>query len=152
MLRVKRKGSLEYFVGRRYGDFSKLHKALRQEIPGKVLPPMPKKNKQNSTTRNLIDGIRGKDDDYDDASSVSSQSTTQTGFGDKMKNLSVKNSKGSRKWMTISKLANPDRSPPFDIGRFDGEGVDRHERKLSSRNTRPATGELQPAGGTKLTR
>lgn len=49
LLRVKRKGELEYFVGRRYGDFARLHKKLRLELPGKVLPPLPKKNKTNST-------------------------------------------------------------------------------------------------------
>ncbi|PMD41794.1 hypothetical protein L207DRAFT_458368 [Hyaloscypha variabilis F] len=73
ILRVKRKGELEFFVGRRYGDFSRLHKRLRTELPGKVLPPMPKKNKQSSTASNLLSAVRGGDDS--DASSVSSVST-----------------------------------------------------------------------------
>jgi hypothetical protein len=70
---VKRRGELEFFVGRRYGDFSRLHKKLRTELPGKVLPPMPKKNKQSSTTSNLLSAVRRGSDS--DASSVSSVST-----------------------------------------------------------------------------
>jgi hypothetical protein len=70
---VKRKGELEFFVGRRYGDFSRLHKRLRTELPGKVLPPMPKKNKQSSTASNLLSAVKGGDDS--DASSISSIST-----------------------------------------------------------------------------
>jgi hypothetical protein len=64
---------LEFFVGRRYGDFSRLHKRLRTELPGKVLPPMPKKNKQSSTASNLLSAVKGGDDS--DASSTSSIST-----------------------------------------------------------------------------
>ncbi len=73
-MRIKRKGDLEFFVGRRYGDFHRLHKRLRTELPGKVLPPMPRKNKQDSTATNLIYGLTGRVDD-DDASSISSMST-----------------------------------------------------------------------------
>ncbi len=73
-MRIKRKGDLEFFVGRRYGDFHRLHKRLRTELPGKVLPPMPRKNKQNSTATNLMYGLTGRIDD-DDTSSISSMST-----------------------------------------------------------------------------
>lgn len=76
-MRVKRKNELEFFIGRRYGDFSRLHKRLRTELPGKVLPPMPKKNKQSSTASNLLGGLTGRGDD-DDASSISSVSTMGT--------------------------------------------------------------------------
>ncbi|KAH8593642.1 hypothetical protein B0O99DRAFT_515265 [Bisporella sp. PMI_857] len=72
ILRVKKKGEIEHFIGRRYGDFSRLHKRLRTELPGKVLPTMPRKNKQSSTASNIVSGITGKDDD---ASSISSVST-----------------------------------------------------------------------------
>jgi hypothetical protein len=75
-MRVKQKGSLEYFIGRRYGDFKRLHQKLRTELPGKILPPLPKKNKQSSTTSNLINGVMGRDED--DASSMSSVSTMGT--------------------------------------------------------------------------
>lgn len=71
---MKRKGELEFFVGRRYGDFSRFHKRMRTELPGKVLPPMPRKNKKSSTASNLYHGVMGSNDD-DDASSISSVST-----------------------------------------------------------------------------
>lgn len=73
ILRVKRKGGMEYFVGRRYGDFARMHKRLRTELPGKILPSLPKKNRQSTTASNLISSITGGNDS--DASSVSSVST-----------------------------------------------------------------------------
>ena len=69
ILRVSKGGQPDIFIGRRYGEFAKLHKRLRRELPGKVLPPLPKKNKANSFL-----SFGGGDDD--DASSVSSVSTT----------------------------------------------------------------------------
>ncbi|TAQ89555.1 hypothetical protein B7494_g2111 [Chlorociboria aeruginascens] len=92
ILRVKKKGELEYFIGRRYGDFNRLHKKLRTELPGKILPPMPKKNKQSSTTTSLISGITGKDDDN---SSLSSVSTMATGAEGSTKNLILKDHRRS---------------------------------------------------------
>lgn len=74
ILRVKKKGENEYYVGRRYGDFSRLQKQLRLELPGKVLIPLPKKNKSSSATGGLFGGGAGSDDD-----SVSSASTQRTG-------------------------------------------------------------------------
>ena len=71
IIRVKREGEPELFIGRRYGDFARLHKRLRTELPGKVLPPLPRKNKQSTRA-----SFWGGDDD-DDASSVSSLSTMQ---------------------------------------------------------------------------
>ena len=94
LLRVKRKGGLEYFVGRRYGDFSRLYKKLRTELPGKVLPPIPKKNKSNSTTSNLLGSITGKDDS--DVSSLSSASTQMTGAG-----LASGSGEGGQKMLSI---------------------------------------------------
>lgn len=82
---------MEFFIGRRYGDFARLHKRLRTELPGKILPPMPKKNKQSSTASNLLSGITGRGDD-DDASSISSVSTMGTvpQVASSMNTLSVK--------------------------------------------------------------
>lgn len=81
-------------MGRRYGDFNKLHKKLRIELPGKVLPPMPRKNKQSSTASNLMSGIRGEKDD--DASSISSVSTLGTlGTESSLRNLTVKDHRRS---------------------------------------------------------
>lgn len=77
MLRVTRAGQPDIFVGRRYGEFVKLHKRLRTELPGKVLPPLPRKNKSSISSSVLSSG--GGDDD---ASSVSSVSTQGTGHDD----------------------------------------------------------------------
>ncbi|KAG6313513.1 hypothetical protein E4U22_000888 [Claviceps purpurea] len=77
LLRIKQKGELEHFVGRRYGDFAKLHKRLKTELPGRILPPLPKKNKSSTTTSALWTGWSNADDS--DASSVSSVSTRRTG-------------------------------------------------------------------------
>ncbi|CZS89166.1 probable membrane coat complex Retromer, subunit VPS5/SNX1, Sorting nexins, and related PX domain-containing proteins [Rhynchosporium graminicola] len=89
ILRVKRKNEMKFFIGRRYGDFTRLHKRLRTELPGKILPPMPKKNKQSSTASNLLSGLTGRGDD-DDASSISSVSTIGTAPTSSMNTLSVK--------------------------------------------------------------
>lgn len=66
LLRVKQKDRSEIHVARRFGDFAKMHKKLRQELPGKVLPPLPRKNKNSSLFTSADD---------DDASSMSSVST-----------------------------------------------------------------------------
>ena len=77
LVRVKKANRQEYYVGRRYGEFAKMHKRLRTEMPGKVLPPLPRKNK-SSTFSSLL-AIPGGDDD---ASSISSVSTQDTGTFD----------------------------------------------------------------------
>ena len=70
LIRVKRRDEHEVFVSRRFGDFRRMHKKLRVELPGKVLPPLPRKNKAHSM-------YSGKEDD--DADSISSISTQDTG-------------------------------------------------------------------------
>jgi hypothetical protein len=75
LLRIKRKGELEHFVARRYGDFARLHKNLRTELPGKVLPSLPRKNKSDSTTTEFMGGKSGGNDS--EVSSMSSASTRQ---------------------------------------------------------------------------
>lgn len=72
-----RKGELEHFVGRRYGDFVKLHRALRTELPGRVLPAIPKKNKTSSSSSGLLSAFGSSNDSEE--SSVSSMSTRVTG-------------------------------------------------------------------------
>ncbi|KAJ4350757.1 hypothetical protein N0V95_004434 [Ascochyta clinopodiicola] len=67
LIRVKQGGDREIYVGRRYQDFVNLHKRIRLELPGKVLPPLPRKNNKDSLLSS------SKDDD--DASSISSVST-----------------------------------------------------------------------------
>ncbi|SPN97095.1 probable membrane coat complex Retromer, subunit VPS5/SNX1, Sorting nexins, and related PX domain-containing proteins [Cephalotrichum gorgonifer] len=77
VLRVKRKGGTEYFVARRYGDFHKLHHQLRMELPGKVLPILPKKNKADSTAPSF--GLPQANGVESESSSISSASTQPTG-------------------------------------------------------------------------
>lgn len=78
LLRVKRKGEIEHWIGRRYGDFSKLYKRLRTELPGRVLPELPKKNKSDTTTSGLSSMFSSNGNDSD-ASSISSVSTRFAG-------------------------------------------------------------------------
>ena len=72
---MKQAGKPDVFVGRRYGEFVKLHKRLRTELPGKVLAPLPRKNKSSTTSSYL--GFGG-DDDASSVSSVSTQNTQGT--------------------------------------------------------------------------
>jgi hypothetical protein len=71
LIRVKSPDQPEIYVGRRYGEFVKLHKRLRTEMPGKVLPPLPRKNK-SSTFASMMPG---GDDDGSSVSSVSTQAS-----------------------------------------------------------------------------
>ncbi|KAL9106079.1 MAG: hypothetical protein Q9227_008865 [Pyrenula ochraceoflavens] len=73
LLRVRRREQPDVYVGRRYGDFVRLHKRLRTELPGKVLPPLPRKNK-NSTMTTLLSP--SGDDDVSSLSTVDTQDTT----------------------------------------------------------------------------
>lgn len=68
LIRVKRPDKPEVYIGRRYGEFARLHKRLRTEMPGKILPPLPRKNKSSTFASVLPAG-------EDDASSLSSVST-----------------------------------------------------------------------------
>ena len=72
---MKQAGKPDVFVGRRYGEFVKLHKRLRTELPGKILAPLPRKNKSSTTSSYL--GFGG-DDDASSVSSVSTQNTQAT--------------------------------------------------------------------------
>ncbi|KAJ4297077.1 hypothetical protein N0V88_003994 [Collariella sp. IMI 366227] len=73
LLRVRRKNTPDHYVGRRYGDFAKLHKRLRTELPGKVLPPLPHKNKSSTTAPTLLGGSGGDNSETSSISSVSTQ-------------------------------------------------------------------------------
>lgn len=44
LVRVSRGGGPDVYVGRRFRDFARLARRLRTEFPGKVLPPLPRKN------------------------------------------------------------------------------------------------------------
>ncbi len=73
LLRVRQKNGPEHHIGRRYGDFAKLHKRLRTELPGKVLPPLPQKNKSNSSAPGLFGSHSGNNSETSSISSVSTQ-------------------------------------------------------------------------------
>lgn len=61
-------------MARRYGDFHKLHHQLRLELPGKVLPILPKKNKADSTAPGFsMPQYSGADSESSSISSVSTQ-------------------------------------------------------------------------------
>lgn len=114
-MRVKRKGELEHFLGRRYGDFARLHKQLRTELPGKVLPPLPKKNKSSTTATGLF-SRGGGDGDDSEASSVSSMSTMPPaseagGLRESMKNLTVR---GHRRELSTTSSRNASPRPSMD--------------------------------------
>ncbi|KAF5652163.1 hypothetical protein F25303_3534 [Fusarium sp. NRRL 25303] len=79
ILRIKKKGELEHYVGRRYSDFAKLHSRLRQELPGRVVPEMPKKNKSDTTTTIAFTSMFSNGNESD-ASSISSVSTRPNGY------------------------------------------------------------------------
>ncbi|CAK7211232.1 hypothetical protein SBRCBS47491_001048 [Sporothrix bragantina] len=109
IVRIKRKGELDHFVARRYGDFGRLFKALRIELPGRVLPPLPRKNK-TSTTSNIISGIMGNNDSDVDSISSASTLTSPTGLGpsgvtENLKNLTVREHR--RAGSTASGKASP---------------------------------------------
>lgn len=70
LLRVKHHDEADIYVARRFGEFVKMHKKLRLELPGKVLPPLPRKNKAHSI-------YRSNDDSDDDTASFSSASTKE---------------------------------------------------------------------------
>lgn len=113
ILRVKRKGELEYFVARRYGDFACLHKEIRTELPGKVLQPLPRKNKSNSTATGLF-GSGGNDSEV---SSISSSSTQQVGLANGSGEVSQRmlSVKGHRRAGSGSSRA-PSPRPSTDVG------------------------------------
>lgn len=68
ILRVKRGSKPEIYVGRRFGDFARMHKRLRLELPGKVSPPLPRKNRSHSFWS-------AADDDAESISSLDTQDT-----------------------------------------------------------------------------
>ena len=76
LIRAKDKDKPERFVGRRYGDFVRLLKQLRTEIPGKVLPPLPRKNKTHTSH---ILGSGGGGGGGGDGEESDSSSSTQSG-------------------------------------------------------------------------
>lgn len=136
ILRVKKKGENEYFIGRRYGDFSRLLKQLRLELPGKVMQPLPKKNKSSSATSGLFGSKEYSDDD-----SVSSASTQRTaapsgGGGDPAK-LSIKDAFKHKRSASAASSARASPRPSIDDMQMSPRKTDvvlhREEQRISLR-------------------
>ncbi|OTA82810.1 hypothetical protein M434DRAFT_84436 [Hypoxylon sp. CO27-5] len=140
LLRVKRKGEPEFYVGRRYGDFARLHKQLRTELPGKVLPPLPKKNKSDTSAAGLLSRMTDGADESD-LSSISSVSTVappsqSNGLTDSMKNLTVRDHRRNKS--TASGHASPRPSmdgavSPAASPKFDNAILWRENQRISLR-------------------
>ena len=86
LIRVRTRNKDDFYVGRRYGEFAKLHKRLRTELPGKVLPPLPRKNK-SSTPSAFLSTVGAADDDISSVSSVSTQGVGQVEETGSLRNL-----------------------------------------------------------------
>ncbi|KAL8855851.1 MAG: hypothetical protein Q9178_007512 [Gyalolechia marmorata] len=125
IIRVRQAGKPDHYIGRRYGEFANLHKRLRTELPGKVLAPLPRKNK-SATSHTFFSG-----GDDDDASSVSSGSTQNTGFahddGSSLRSLVG----GHRRGASLQ----PDRASPRVSGEYRKEHVTlyREDQRVSLR-------------------
>ncbi|PWW72287.1 hypothetical protein C7212DRAFT_302291 [Tuber magnatum] len=74
LIRTKRVDQPDVIVSRRYGAFALLHRNLRNELPGKVLPALPRKvNSPQKSTLSLLSLSSA-----DDQSSMHSVSTTSS--------------------------------------------------------------------------
>jgi len=86
LIRVRTPAKGNFYIGRRYGEFAKLHQRLRTELPGKVLTPLPRKKKSSTSSAFLSVG-GGDDVDVSSISSVSTHETVQTDGTGSLRNL-----------------------------------------------------------------
>jgi hypothetical protein len=105
LIRVRRTGQPDHHVGRRYGQFQRLHKRLRIELPGKTLPPLPWKNKISTTSNFLSAGAA--DDENDSVSSTSTQSTIYADEGSSTRNLVTRTHKRMSSRASLTPGASP---------------------------------------------
>ncbi|RKF57190.1 PX domain-containing protein [Erysiphe neolycopersici] len=106
ILRVKRKGEPEYFIGKRYGDFDRLYKNIILQLPGKVIPSLPRKKRHNENTSVIVSSLlSGKPEN--DASSISSMSTEGIPSNASVRSLKVDH---RRMTLTSSKISISPRS------------------------------------------
>lgn len=108
LIRVKKPDHPEFYVGRRYGQFVRLHKRVRTEMPGKVLPPLPRKNKSSTLSTLSMGGGTN-----DDASSISSMSTLEPSYledASAMRNLTP-NHQRLRSGSSLNTSPSPRRAP-----------------------------------------
>lgn len=100
LLRIKRQGQPDYYVGRRYGEFVAMYRRLRTEMPGKVLLPLPRKNKSSTFA-----AIGGGDDDTSSVSSVDTTISTDSAT------RSARHVLGHRKGLSRTSLLSVGNSP-----------------------------------------
>ncbi|KAG8626309.1 hypothetical protein KVT40_005254 [Elsinoe batatas] len=140
LLRVQETGKPAHYVGRRYGEFARMHKRLRIELPGKVLPPLPRKNKSSS----LYNSMKGDDDDADSISSQDTQNSAMTGTSGLRGYLSFG---GSHK-RSSSRASNNAPSPRGSIDATRSPYLRPKSQDLSSPNlTVPGTPPMSTGGG-----
>jgi hypothetical protein len=65
LIRVKETGRAEFYIARTYDQFKKLHKRLRLELPGKIIPPLPRHSTSDQT-------LTFPEEESDDAESIMS--------------------------------------------------------------------------------
>ncbi|KAJ5124412.1 uncharacterized protein N7515_008237 [Penicillium bovifimosum] len=126
IIRVRQGDKKELHVGRRYGEFVKLHKRLSTEMPGKHLPPLPRKNKSSTSSwwGAAVD---------DDASSISSISTQGTAAPEDNR-LSVPTTPGNLRRSASRGSMRSTKSPRASSGDVSRETVlYREEQRVSLR-------------------
>ncbi|KAF3900931.1 Succinate dehydrogenase (Ubiquinone) flavoprotein subunit [Trichophyton interdigitale] len=127
LIRVRQQDGPSIYIGRRFGDFARLHKKLRTELPGKIIPPLPRKNKSSVSSSFIGSSLD------DDASSTSSVNTLEASEGQSTRNLVVP---GTLKHKTsISSLKSIGSQSPRASGELQGETVTlyREEQRVSLR-------------------
>ncbi|EGD85847.2 hypothetical protein H113_06821 [Trichophyton rubrum MR1459] len=127
LIRVRQQDGPSIYIGRRFGDFARLHKKLRTELPGKIIPPLPRKNKTSVSSSFIGSNLD------DDASSTSSVNTLETSEGQSTRNLVVP---GTLKHKTsMSSLKSIGSQSPRASGELQGETVTlyREEQRVSLR-------------------
>ena len=118
VIRVRKGKSEDRYIGKRYGDFSKLHKRLRAELPGKVLPPLPRKNKSQSVMSFGGDGA-----EEDDASSDESSVSTLADEGGSLRVLGQHKAHHRSTSAFSSRSARSSPRPSVDMGKRERESV-----------------------------
>jgi hypothetical protein len=133
LIRVKPSGKDEFYIGRTYDDFKRMHKRLRLELPGKILPPLPR---QSSS-----DNIVTYNEDSDADSFMSSPSLPPSGSSEEVNKpepVSYINSSSSSNNNNNNKGGFRSYLQPFSGG---NDGRHRRSRSVVSEKNPRASGE-----------
>lgn len=60
LIRVTETGKGEHYIARQYEDFKRMHKRLRLELPGKILPPLPRHSSNDQVMHGTYDDSDGE--------------------------------------------------------------------------------------------